>query len=425
MDTKKWINKVFITLVITGLGLQLHAQKNSEKLKQKQREIEKKIESTKELIGETKNRQRLSIAELAIINQQISYREELIHNISSQVRKLNQQIEENKSVIEAMNNDLVNLKEQYKKMVFYAYKHRNNYHKLMFVFAARDINQAYVRIKYIQQFGDYRKKQVEMIKKTQEDLEIKAAELEEQKNEKLGLAKTQESEKKNFEEDKSKQQVALTELQKEEKKLKQELTRQEEKRKQLAQQIKKAIEEEIREQQRIEAEKNKASKTKTKTDNKSENKTGYIISHEGKIESEKFENNKGVLPWPVEKGEVVKGYGKVPHATLANVWEDNPGIDIATAKGAKVRSVFDGTVSSIFVIEGAGKVVMVSHGAYRTVYANLADVSVKKGQKVTAKQNLGTLLPAEGNISEAHFELWHITEENIGKQNPLLWLYKN
>lgn len=423
MDTKKWISRLLICLVFTGLSFQSGAQKSSEKLKQKQRDIEKKIENTKELIGETKNRQRLSIAELAIINQQISYREELIQNISSQVRKLNQQIDENKSVIDAMNKDLVNLKEQYKKMVFYAYKHRNNYHKLMFIFAARDINQAYVRIKYIQQFGDYRKKQVEMIKNTQADLEVKANELEETKLEKQGLAKNQEDEKKNFEEDKGKQQIALTELQKEEKKLRDELKQQEEKKKQLAQQIKKAIEEEIKEQARLEAEKAKSSGKKPKTD-KPDTKTGFVLGHEGKIESEKFENNKGGLPWPVEKGEITKGYGKVPHASLAGVWEDNPGIDIGTAKGAKVRTVFDGTVSSIFVIEGAGKVVMVSHGAYRTVYANLSDVSVKKGQKVTTKQTLGTLLPSEGSVSEAHFEIWKITEENILKQDPTSWLYK-
>lgn len=418
---------MFICLVFTGLSINLPAQKSSEKLKQKQREIEKKIENTKELIAGTKNQQRLSIVELAIINQQISYREELIQNISSQVRKLNQQIEENKSVIDAMNDDLVNLKDQYKKMVFYAYKHRNNYHKLMFVFAARDINQAYVRIKYIQQFGDYRKKQVEMIKKTQQDLEIKAKELEESKLEKQGLAKNQEDEKKNFEEDKGKQQTALTELQKEEKKLKDDLKQQEEKKAQLAQQIKKAIREEIEEQQRIERierEKAIASGKKPKNE-KPETKTGYVISYEGKIESEVFEKNKGLLPWPVENGEITKGYGKVQHASLAGVWEDNPGIDIATAKGAKVRSVFDGTVSSIFVIEGAGKVVMISHGAYRTVYANMADVSVKKGQKVSAKQSLGSLLPSEGSLSEAHFEIWKITEENILKQDPTGWLYKN
>ena len=68
---------------------------------------------------------------------------------------------------------------------------------------------------------------------------------------------------------------------------------------------------------------------------------------------------------------------------------------------------------------------MISHGAYRTVYANMADVSVKKGQKVSTKQSLGTLLPAEGSLSEAHFEIWKITEENILKQDPTGWLYKN
>ncbi|MBX7095837.1 MAG: peptidoglycan DD-metalloendopeptidase family protein [Flavobacteriales bacterium] len=436
---KKW-NKIVSILLFLALSLQpAFAQKNSEKLKQKQRELEEKIKNTKELIGAAKNKQRISIAELAIINSQINYREELISNISSQVRRLNQQIEENKSVIEALEEDLVRMKQQYSSMVFYAYKHRNTYHKLLFVFAARDFNTAFLRVKYLKQYGDSRKRQVEMIKNTQDELAEKNLALSDQRVQKESLVGQQEQEKENFLKDKEQQQQALSELQKEEKKLRAVLDDQEEKKRQIARQIKKALEEEIRKQQEEERKRKEAERKKAEGNNTSNNNTGKTNKTEPTTnkktfdgatpdndpESTKFENNKGSLPWPVEKGEVTEYFGTNPHPTLKGCVTNNNGIDIGTPRNAKVRSVFEGTVSSILVISGAGKVVIVSHGSYRTVYGNLAEVSVVKGQKIKTKQEIGTLLPGDGNVSEAHFEIWKITEEDMLKQNPLSWLYKN
>jgi murein DD-endopeptidase MepM/ murein hydrolase activator NlpD len=142
-------------------------------------------------------------------------------------------------------------------------------------------------------------------------------------------------------------------------------------------------------------------------------------------ESAEFEKNRGSLPWPVEKGEITNYFGRNPHPTLAGVFTNNNGIDIGTAKGANVRSVFNGKVTSVFVIPNAGKCVIVSHGAYRTVYANLAEVTVSKGQEVKTKQTLGKLLPNEnGGLSEAHFEIWKVTSTDMEKQNPTLWLFR-
>lgn len=454
MATRTW-NNYLVLLLLLAIGVNgVSAQKTSEKLTQQKRELEEKIKNTKELIGTKKNIQRLTIAELAIINQQINYREELIHNISSQVRRLNQQIEDNRSVIESLSEDLIRLKSQYSRMLFYAYKHRNTYHKLLFVFAAKDFNTGFLRVKYLKQFGDSRKRQVELINGTQTELERRNYDLGEKRKEKEVLANEQVKEKENYSKDKESQQQMLAQLQKEEKQLKQILDEQEEKKRLLARQIQKALQEEIRKQQEEERKrkeeeerKRKAQQgnsgdvaknnDKTKTNTSSTNTNGTTktntnkeknfegITPDGDPASTNFENNKGRLPWPVERGEFTQGFGNIPHPTLAGIMLSNNGVDIGTPKASKVRSVFEGTVTSILVISGQGKVVIISHGAYRTVYANLGEVYVSKGDKVKIKQDIGSLLSEEDSkISEVHFEIWKITETDMLKQDPTHWLIK-
>lgn len=417
------------------------AQKESEKLKKKQKELQKKIENTKSLIGRTRDDQKLTIAELAIINQQIAYRDELIGNYAQQVSKISTQIEENKNSVLRMQNELSKLKKRYIELVRYAYRHRNSYHRLLFVFASASFNQAYTRAKYLKQFGDHRKKQAQMIRSKQRELNNTITKLSTDKEQKKNLLTEQEKEKINHLQDKEKQQVALNKLKSEEQKLKEELTEQKRQKDIIDQEIRKAIEEEIRrereKEREREAKRKKAAKENTTTTAKTStggNKTSTnkkkevhydINTPEIEPESAEFEKNRGSLPWPVEKGEITNYFGRNPHPTLAGVFTNNNGIDIGTAKGANVRSVFNGKVTSVFVIPNAGKCVIVSHGAYRTVYANLAEVTVSKGQEVKTKQTLGKLLPNEnGGLSEAHFEIWKVTSTDMEKQNPTLWLFR-
>jgi septal ring factor EnvC (AmiA/AmiB activator) len=442
-------NILLLTLVLLFAPHISGAQKGTDKLKQKEREIEEKIRNTKELIGNVKGGQRLTIAELAILNQQISSREELITNISSQVRRLNQQMEENRSVITAMQQDIERMKKQYSRLVFYAYKHRNTYHNILFVFAAKDLGIAYKRVKYLKQYTDNRRKQADLIQEASQELERKNAELGEQRQEKEVLVESQEKEKENYLKDKETQQKNLESLQKEEKKLKAQLTEQEEKKKQIARQIQKALQEEIRKQQeeerkRKEAEEKKRNAEKNNgknntnttpkngnTDKKNDPPTNTnngkrydVDTPDGDVESANFENNKGKLPWPVEKGSVLEYFGQNEHPTIKGAVTNNNGIDIGTTPNARVRAVFEGKVTSVLVIDGAGKIVISSHGLYRTVYANLAEVSVTKGQKVATRQDIGQVLPPSGSVSEAHFEVWKISETGMAKQDPLLWLMK-
>jgi murein DD-endopeptidase MepM/ murein hydrolase activator NlpD len=136
-----------------------------------------------------------------------------------------------------------------------------------------------------------------------------------------------------------------------------------------------------------------------------------------------FEGNKGKLPWPVDKGSITEGFGKNPHPTLDNVFTNNNGIDISAPKNAQVRAVFEGEVTSVLNIPGAGKVVIIKHGNYRTVYSNLQDTYVKAGTKVTTKQSIGSLLVKDGNsTSVAHFEIHQVVGTAVQCLNPSLWV---
>jgi murein hydrolase activator len=141
--------------------------------------------------------------------------------------------------------------------------------------------------------------------------------------------------------------------------------------------------------------------------------------------SKTFALNKGKLPWPVEKGEVTSSYGRRPHSELQGIEVNENGIGITTTNGATVRAVFDGEVSSVLVFSGAGKVVIISHGSYKSVYGNLQEVFVSKGDKVKTKQSIGKLMPSDnGSVSEAHLEIWKTVGSVPSTENPALWIFK-
>ncbi len=383
------------------------AQGDSKNLKRQETALKKKIEETKNLIQQTRKTEQLTMTELAIINHQIAYRESLMDNINYQMKKLEDDLVNSQKEIQLLGNKLKELKEEYAKMLRYAFKNRDEDYKLLYIFSAKSYTEAYHRLKYIQQYTNYRQKQVERIKETQVTLSNKTKEIEAIKIEKGDLALIQEEEKNNFLKDKSTQQASLKKLHENEDELKQKLQDQEKKKKRIANAIKRAIEKEILEE---------AKRTKTK---------GFVTTPETTALSKNFTSNKGKLPWPVFKGVMTGKYGKQLHSTVKNTYIDNNGIDITTTKGANARAVFGGKVSSVFIIPGAGKVVMVSHGNYRTVYSNLESLYVKKGDIISIKQKIGKILPsASGTVSELHFEIWNISSSGMKSQDPTRWIYR-
>jgi septal ring factor EnvC (AmiA/AmiB activator) len=284
--------------------------------------------------------------------------------------------------------------------------------------AAGSFAQAYKRSRYLGQLAEQRQRQAALIMETQQSLSGRIAELKGHREQKATLLVSEVDERKRLTQDKGGQQNALSTLKKEEGRLKDTLRKQNKKKSDLEAAIRKAIEAEIR-------------KSAPKPSGTAPEKGGapakatLSLTPEARELGADFEKNKGKLPWPVEKGTITSRYGRQPHPVLRGIEINNNGIDIACEKSAAVRAVFRGEVSSIIVIPGAGKAVVVNHGAYRTVYTNLRETTVVKGQKVDTKQQLGVVM-TDDDGSAAHIEVWRITAEgDMGTVDPAPWLFRN
>ena len=396
---------IFLILFSFFNSPSLLCQKKSELLKKQEKILLEKIENTKVLINQTRATKKLTLSEINIVNRQIKYRQKLIDNYNFQLRKMDEKIQEINRQVNSLKNTNKILKEEYKKMLLYAFKNRDPNYKFLYIISASTFSEAFHRMKYIQHYKDYRLKQIDRIKKTQYDLFISKEELNKEIKNKKDLLEIKKQEKLNYLRDKNSQLISLEKIKRNENKLAAELKKNNAERREIAKAVKRAIEDEIKALEKLK-------------------KAKFSLTPEGLAISKSFNQNKGKLIWPVERGEITSKYGRHQHHVVATAIVDNNGIDITTSKNANVRSVFDGKVTSVLIIPGAGRVVMVSHGEYRTVYANLQEVYVKKGDTVKSKQKLGKLLAKESGISESHFEIWRILSSGMNTVNPSLWLAK-
>jgi septal ring factor EnvC (AmiA/AmiB activator) len=438
----KSVIKTFIVGILLTASCQVSAQ-SSEKLKKEQQRLEKKISNTRSLLRKTKNNTESTLNSLRLIDNQIKFREELVSNFDNQVRTAEIRIRQKDMEITELHKRIKKLKEQYRKLLLYAYKHRNKYGKMMFIFSASDYYEAKKRSAYMEKIAEIQKKQFNVIRQHQHLIGEQINEMSKDRNLKVQILEEKKQEKVTIEKDKKKQEAIYNKFRQEEGKLMAQLKEDERKKEVLKQQISAAIQKEIAlaEEKRRKAEaaaaakKKAAANTTTSTTNTSgtsgattkpeatpeKKEVAYTETKESVALSKSFEGNKGKLPWPVEKGSVTEGYGRNAHPTLDNVYTNNNGIDITTPRGASVRSVFEGEVTSVLNIPGAGKVVIIKHGNYRTVYSNLQETYVKAGSKVSTKQAIGTLLIKEGE-SIVHFEIHQVVGTAVQCLNPSLWV---
>ncbi len=397
----------YFILLLSSLFLvesQAFTQDKKAKLENDKKKIEDEIKYNAKLLNETKKSQETTLNQLVVIKKQISSREKLIMNINSEIKAVNEEIELNNQTMAELNNELVKLKEEYAAMIYYTQKNRSSYDRLMFIFSAADFNQAYKRLKYFQQYSAYRKNQVQLIEQTQAEITQKLSELENLKLAKVDLLRSFESERTKLSVEKQQQDQAIAKLNKKEKELLVTIKEKEKAAKKLQKEIEKIIAEEI------------ASASKKTGTTKS---GSYDLTPgEAKLSAD-FQQNKGILPWPLERGIISGTFGEHPHPVLKNVITKNNGIDILTDKDAKARAIFGGEVTRVMSIPNYNYVVMIRHGEFLSVYSNLIEVYVEKGDKVSIKQELGIIhTDTKDNKTELHFELWQ------GKTllNPSLWL---
>ncbi|WP_300660415.1 peptidoglycan DD-metalloendopeptidase family protein [Fluviicola sp.] len=413
------------------------SQKKSDQLQAEQNKLEKKLSTTKSLLDKVKKGTETSLNELKLIENQVKNRELLVRNFDNQIRSAELTISSKGEQIKELQKRLVLLKEQYKKLLIYAYKHRNKSAKMMFIFSSSNYFEAVKRTSYLKRLSEIQQKQFKVILQNEKTIHKEIKAISQEKDHKKTLLEEKIIEKQQIEKDKSAKQQSLEKLRKDESSLMAELKEQERQKAELKRRIKQAIEKEIADAEakaKKEAERKAALAAKSSSSSTSSPKTtttttapakevAFTDTKENIAMGKNFESNRGKLPWPVAKGSITENYGKNAHPTLPNVFTNNNGIDIGAPKNSQVRAVFDGEVTSVLNIPGAGKVVIIKHGAYRTVYSNLQEAYVSVGDKVGAKQSIGSLLSdEEGNLSTAHFEIHQVVEGTVQRINPTLWL---
>ena len=386
-----------------------------EDLQKKKQQLANEIAQTSKILKETQKNKKATLAQLDALRKQILMRERLINTISSEIKNLDGQIGNTNSEIDQLQAELEQLKKEYAAMIRFAFRNQSSYNKLMFVFAAQNFNQAYKRLKYLQQFSEYRQRQAKYIEEAQRKLELKREELEVNKKEKNGLLIEEQVEKVILGKEKSEQEKMAKQLSAKESTLRKQLQAKQAQSRKLDNQIQAIIKKEIEAaRKKAEAEAKAKGQTVSGDKNSSSNLT---LTPEAKALSNQFNANRGKLPWPVEKGTIMEYFGTHEHPQLKGVMIQNNGIDIKTSTGASARAIFNGTVSGVIQIPGGLNAVLVRHGEYTTVYSNLKSVNVKMGQNVSTKQSIGTVA-TEDNIASMELQIW----KGINKLNPTEWL---
>lgn len=382
---------ILVILMVFIVKLDCNAQ-NVNDLEKKIEKLQGEIKTSQKLLSQTSKNKEATLQDVELLQAQIKKRDDLIAVYDKQLAALNKSTKAYKSDINKLQGDLQRSRQEYADLLVLSYRNRNSINNLLFIFSSEDFNQAIRRMRYIQQFKDLLEHKMEEIDKTKNDIKTRIDKNEADKKRIEELKKVQQQEKESMNKDKKALNDKVTKLKKQEKDIKKDIAKKQKETDDLQAKIKKMIADEV---------------AKRKADATVDTKL-----------SATFEANKGKLPWPVASGVVVKKYGNNPHPTQPKVVVKNNGIDISTDRGGEALCVFDGQVANVFNT-GSTNVVLVRHGLYFTLYANLDKVFVKAGDKVKTGQKLGVIhTGANDNVTTLHFEVWN--EKN--NTNPEGWL---
>lgn len=373
------------------------AQTRSELEAQREKAFEE-IAYVDNILKLTSQEKEQGINELRALGRKVNVRESVISGLNEEIDLLNSRIEINSLGIEMMEMDLEDLKEDYRKAIISSYKVMKTNPYIVYILSAEDFNQGYKRVKYLQQITKLRRKESELIVDLKNEIEKVRDMLQSDLMEVSQLRSSEQLQANLLKQEQSNQQKLINNLSNKETQLRKEL----QDKQALAKQIELAIEKMIAEER--------------------ERNRGDALTPEQMLIGEDFADNKGRLPWPVERGVITNKFGKHQHPVFKYLTEDNIGIEITSNGKTVVRSVFAGEVSAITTIPGSNMTVIIRHGKYLTVYNNLVNVNVKKGDKLETKQIIGEVFsdPTNNNVSILKFMIF-----DTQYLDPEQWIAKN
>ena len=376
------------------------------KLEAQRLKLKKEIKQINNLLFSNIKIRKNALNEAENIEIRLNVRLELIRVTNQQANLLTKRININQRNIDNQRKELDELKKEYAKMIQRSYASKSLQNRLMFLFSSENFLQAYRRIQYLKQYARYRRKQgLQISEKTRllqnlnqvliEENEMKTKLINENRDIQQKLAKEQ-----------KKQQELIKTLRLKQNSLRAQIVKKQKQRQRIDKEINRLIREAIAESNRISGKKSREI---------------FQLTPEAKLIAENFQQNKGRLPWPLEKGIVTQEFGRQRHPVVKTTIIQSNGVTISTEPLAKVRAVFEGEVMSVIIIKGSNPSVLIRHGSYITLYTNLSKLYVKKGQKVSSKQVIGEVFT---NQQTGRTQLQFGIFNNIKALNPKDWVYQ-
>lgn len=401
------MTRFFSLFVLLFVSIQLTAQTPTRKqLETQRKKLKKEIQQVNKLLFAAQKKEKNALEDLKDINQKIDVRERLIKTITLELRAINGEISLNEKELSRLTKELVKMKKDYGDMIYKSYKSKSQQSRTMFLLSSENFYQAFKRLQYMKQYAAFRKKQgVEVQNQTKTLNQLKDS-LIFQKQLKDTLLVVELDQKEKIEEDKKGQEKLITQIKRRERKYKRDLRKKEKEEKQLTARIDKLIKEAI-------------AKANAKAGSKSKNT--FALTPEARALANRFEQNKGNLPWPVERGLVVRRFGRQPHPTLKGITIQSTGLHIVTQSNSNAECIFNGEVFSVLTLAEGKKSVMVRHGNYITAYNNLEKIYVEKGDKVKTGQALGKIFTDK---ITGKTKLVFVLFKDTQRLNPSTWIKK-
>ena len=453
-DMKALSKGLVLLLLVLGSPWSLLAQQNGkEELQREKEQLQEEIAMANKILDKTQKNKKATLVTIETVQQKIRLRENLIRTLNRETEMVREQSRTLQEEVDSLEEQLTLQKERYATMIRHAYKSKSKISRLMFLFASEDFSQALRRLEYLKQYAEFRKRQIEEIRESQQQLEAKQESLQVQLARKRALRKRLRAEKSRLSDERLNQEQAIAEYKDLTEDLREKLERKQRKAREVQQEIERLIALEVKRakeraaRKKLEAKAEKLGLQKgvnydsdlsnkelqeliatTKADREASDRAreeaateedNYELTPEARRLAANFSANQERLPWPVEKGLLVSRFGSQRHPVVKSVIIDNKGIDIATEEGSPVKAVFEGKVSNVILLPNGYRAAILNHGEYFTVYQNLSAMEVTSGQEIQKGTILGEVALDRGTSQHRlHFEVW----KSDRAMNPLQWL---
>lgn len=411
------LQKVFFLLFFVLFSLGGTAQNKQKELEERKKALIEQIKQMSVLRSQQAKQHKSTVLQIEETNEKIQMRSRLIQITQQQANLLSKEIDENEKQLGSLKKDLDFHKSEYVKLIEQSYKSKSSQNRLMFLLSSESFWQGYKRLSYMKQYVDYRKKQVVLIQDKSKRIKEVNQKLVSQHQEKKVVLEENRQEQQTLKGEKKQLEELATTIRKKERDYEKQIREKQKQADAIDREIQRLIRLAIIEANRKERE--RLAKNNKNAKSSSENAV-FMLTPESKKVADSFEANKGNLIWPVVKGYKSQGFGEYSDPVYPSLKHYNNGVTIATEPGAEARVVFEGEVSAIQSIPGSNKVVQVRHGNYITIYYNLTDVYVKKGDKVKARDFLGKIFTDKNGKTEMKFFLY----KNTTRLNPEFWIHK-